>query len=329
MTNDMIIAAYQQLEIALAEDYEKLEKKLRFSNLFRKILCFVLLIATVICGSYAIILGKKWYLVLLLILAGFCATALLCGILVFLLKPVFYFRRRQGKKMHQYICEKEMEQQALELMLLDNNTPDPIPKETEPLYLKNSNQIRLKTVFSKYRASIQEMVSAKQLLRACEIEHQKNREWLWFGFALILIGLAVTVVLAILALYLLFVFLFLTVLIALVVGWIASQREYYAPMPRTDTYYDPRPERPSLLEIIFNATVGVIFASNDVSKRALEQAEKNFNRTSTEKEEYLQLLLPYCPILAELNPQPSQNSPPQSTPSQSTSLSAPNPPINN
>ncbi len=309
MTNDMIIAAYLQLQKVIAEKNEFFEKKIRFSDTFRKILGFILLFATIVTGSYAMILGKKWYLVILQILVSFCATALLCGILVFLLKPIFYFRRRKAKKLHQSMSEKESEQQALEMMLLDNNTPDPIPIEKEPLYLKNSNRIRLKSVFAKYRSLIREEVAAKQYLRACRIEHQKNREWLWFGFSLLLFALAAAIILAMVALYFLLLFIGLLIVIALVVGWISSQREYYAPIRKPDTSYDPQPERPSFFEAIFNATVGAIFAKDDASKSALEQAKSEYTRLSAEKEEYLHLLLPYCPILGELCPQSTHPTP--------------------
>lgn len=302
----MIISAYQQLQKVIAEESELFEKKMRFSDTFRKIACYVLLFAAIVGGCYALILKTKWYFVLLFILAAFLVAVLLCGTVIFLFKPIFYFYRRRVKVLHQKISAKETDRQTLESLLLINNTPEPLPIEREPLYLKNSNRIRLKTVFAKYHTIISEQMEAEQHLRVCRIEHQKNREWLWFGFALLLLGLAASVILAMIALYFLFIFIGLVILIAMVVGWIAGQREYLPPVRKADPYYDPHPQRPSLFERFFDITVDAIFANDDASKAALDQARTNYTRLTAEKEEYLQLLLPYCPILGELHPQPTQ-----------------------
>lgn len=295
MTNDMIIAAYQELEQQIKEKHNDFEKIMHFSHVVRKVACFILLFAAITGLICALTLKKEWYFVILFTLGAFLTAVLLCGIGIFLLKPLFFFHRKKAKKLHQTLFEKEQEQQSLELLFLDENIPDPLPYEKAPLYLHNTNRIKLKTVFQRYRSLIQETNEAKQHLRVCLIEHQKNREWLWFGFALMILLLAVAIIIAIFALYFLFVFLFITVFIALVVGWIASRREYYAPIPMPNSDYDPQSEHPSLLDRIFTATIGVFFTNDDVSKEAMEKATADYTRLIGEKEELFDLMKPYVP----------------------------------
>ena len=302
ISNGTIIAQYQKNISFITKNIKKIDSIWSFSRIIRIITWLMLPLAAIAGWLYAVELDKNLFIKIVFCVAGICVSGIASGVIILLLKPIFYFTRIPKYKLSKKLQKAESENRSLESIYITQNTPNPLPPISKELYEANTKKLTFQQIVKDYNNISNEYIVDLDTKRKIRLEKEKGAEWAWVGTAGILLLVLGTIALMLVALYFLLALIFIIILIAMVVGYFNSGRDYIP--PQTNDYnYDyanPNPKIPfgeKLFEWIANITYSSWLSACD----GLKKIKSKLSENEIHKGELYRLLKFYIPQIDKLH----------------------------
>ncbi len=301
ISNETIISLYHTNHSFIIKNTKKCNKTYSLSRVLRIIMWGFFPIVAIVGWVYAGELDKNLFSKILFAIVGMCASGIVSGSIILLLKPVFYLIRIHKYKLNKELSKHEIENRALEILFISQNTPDPLPKITKEMYVTNIQKITFKNLIKNYNVISDEYTADLVAERNVQLEKEKSDEWAWVGTAGILSLILGCIILTVIALYFLFVFLAFVIFIAILIGFLTRDREY-RPLRKQDNYYDYEvtSDKSSLAETMLDIVTDIAYGKSIESKEKLKNIRNRLEINKAEKSELYKLLKFYIPQIEEL-----------------------------
>ena len=201
-----------------------------------KIIRCILLFATISFTAYILIASyishTAWTQICIFTLISFFSSVFFSGVLILILKPLFYFLRKKAYKYHQKITEEEEFVYFKELTDIESYEHPYSSGVTE-------QDDKIRYLADKHKKAITEITESSINLRLWEMEKAKFDEWLWVIHAGEVILCAVLVIAVVFV-----VAWFMFKIIAIIYGMDGNERKYYR-----ESHYD-QTDKPSFFRLI-------------------------------------------------------------------------------
>lgn len=214
--------------------WTRLNKASKFA---RRIAWAIVLLCAVIGGILALAQEKAWYLLALDIAVWAALSVFGCGLLLLILKPLFYHQRKSAVGVHNKIVQLEGAIQNIQYLLVMRQ----LYPGAEPEDLPERNVEKKNNRFCSFLRNIHE---ASGNIRILDMEKDRYGEWAWVLSAAFLVFAAIALLIS----YIIF-----AVLVAIFILWFAVDSVYKpTDYDYRETYYSPEyQEQESLASFLF------------------------------------------------------------------------------
>lgn len=300
-SNITLITLYRNNQMSISNSIKSYNNAMSFSRVLRIILWCLLPIAAIAGWLVAVNLDKNLFLKILFGLGSMCTTIVASGILILLLKPMFYCLRKRASALNIETQKREVENRSLEALFIAQNTPEPLPKMTKEMYQVNQQKLTFKELVNRYNTVADEYITDLAEERVARLKKDSGAEWAWITTAGLILLFVLCIALAIVALYFMFVFIALVVLIGFVIAFFAGNRDrrYTPPTPKDE--YQLFEEESSSKETVMDTICTVGYNKLSTYSDELKSIKTRLANNQLEQQNLYRLLKLYVPQIKELH----------------------------
>ena len=250
-----------------------------FSRIARRLAWSITSISAVVAAIYFSFLASdssEWFSVLLAVICITAIAVLGCGLIVLLLKPFFWHRRKKAKQIHEQLITAERAVLSTDILSTQQPVSDYLCLQARLQRTEDSNTTA-DTLCDNYKAVTCEVYNNAVYMRELQMDKDRWGEWCWVMSAclVLIVALAIVVAIAIIT-----VLIFALLLWAVVAFNTSDDTCVYKDYDRGSTM--PSNE-PSFLRIFFDSFYGRFLHMNKAISAVKATMKENLTRKAAVK----------------------------------------------